>query len=193
VTQEASVDLPALLEQTIASTGKVVAGVRPDQLAHSTPCTEWNVRALLNHLIGVAESFSHVGEGKPISPPDPRADYFEGDGYAAAYESATSRLLAAWRKPGALDAPITLPIGDVPGSVGATINFLDLLVHGWDLAKATGQDATLEAALAEPALELARGFVTDDIRGRGAVGPEVPVPSGAGAGERLIGFMGRTP
>lgn len=186
-------DLPALLDETIASTGNVVAGIRAGQLDDPTPCSEWDVRALLNHVIGVAEVFSHVGEGKPINPPDPDADYFVGDGYAAAYDSATARMLAEWQKPGALDATITLPFGDVLGSVGASICFIDVLVHGWDLAKATGQDARLAPNFAEPALELARGIVNDQVRQAGAFGPEVAVPANAAMGDRLVAFLGRTP
>jgi uncharacterized protein (TIGR03086 family) len=186
-------DLIALLDEAVASTGKIVAGVRPEQLDDSTPCTEWDVRALLNHLIGVSDVFSHVGEGEPISPPDPRTDYFTDDAYATAYESAAGRLLAAWRQPGALDATVTLPFGDVPGSVAAGINFVDTLVHGWDVARATGQDATLPSHLAEPALELSRNLVGDELRAAGAFGPEVSVPGGAPAGDRLVAFLGRTP
>jgi uncharacterized protein (TIGR03086 family) len=186
-------DLPALLNQAVASTGKIVAGVRPDQLRDATPCSEWNVRALLNHLIGVGEAFSHAGEGGPISPPDPRTDYFHGDGYAAAYDAATEGMLAAWHTPGALDATITLPFGDVPGSVAASINFVDVLVHGWDLARATGQHATLDSDLAEPALEISRNLVNDQLRAAGAFGPEVAASAGASTADRLVAFLGRNP
>lgn len=186
-------DVPALLDETIASTGKVVAGVRPSQLDDPTPCTQWDVRSLLNHVIGVAGAFSHVGEGTPINPPDPSVPTFEGDGYAAAYDAATARLLDAWRAPGALDTTIVLPIGEVPGVVAASINCVDVLVHGWDLARATGQDAGLPSHLAEPALEFSRRLVGDELRSAGAFGPEVPVAADAPAGDRLVAFLGRTP
>jgi uncharacterized protein (TIGR03086 family) len=186
-------DLPALLDESIASTGKIVTGVRPDQLDYSTPCADWDVRALLNHVIGVADVFSHVGEGTPINRPDPSADTFSGDGYVDAYDSAAAALLVAWRKPGAVDATITMPIGDVPGSVAASINFIDVLVHGWDLARATDQDAPLASHLAEPALQLSRGIMNDQLRASGAFGVEVVVPAQAPAGDRLVAFLGRTP
>ena len=91
-------------------------------------------------------------------------------------------MLTAWRTPGVLDATITLPFGEVPGSVGASINFIDVLVHGWDLAKATSQDRRLEPHLAEPALTLARGIVNDQLRTAGAFGPEVGVAADAPMG-----------
>ena len=186
-------DLPALLDRAVASTGKIVAGVRPDQLAAPTPCAEWDVRALLNHVIGVADTFSHAGDGEPISPPNPRTDYFQGDGYATAYEAATAGMLAVWHAPGALDATIMLPFGEAPGSVGAGINFVDVVVHGWDLARATGQDATVDPDLAGPALEVSRGLVSDEFRSAGAFGPEVPAGADASTADRLVAFLGRTP
>jgi uncharacterized protein (TIGR03086 family) len=186
-------DVPALLDESIASTGKIVAGVSPDQLGDSTPCAQWDVRMLLNHVIGVAGAFSHVGEGTSINPPDPSVETFEGDGFAEAYDSATAHLLDGWRRPGVLDATIVLPIGDVPGMVAASINFVDVLVHGWDLARATGQDATLPPHLAEPALQFSRGLVNDQLRSAGAFGPEVAVTENASVGDRLVAFLGRTP
>jgi uncharacterized protein (TIGR03086 family) len=186
-------DLPALLDQAVASTGKIVAGVRPDQLGDPTPCAEWDVRELLNHVIGVSDAFSRAAAGEPIKPPAPRTDYFRGDGYAAAYEAATAAMLATWHAPGALDATITLPFGDAPGSVAASINFVDVLVHGWDLARATGQDATLDPDLAEPALEVSRNLVSDQFRSAGAFGPEVAAPADASTANRLVAFLGRTP
>jgi uncharacterized protein (TIGR03086 family) len=186
-------DVVALLDESIASTGKVVAGIRPDQLGDATPCAQWDVTTLLNHVIGVAGAFSHVGEGTPINRPDPSVATFEGDGYAAAYDFASSALLDAWRTPGALDTTITLPVGDVPGTVAASINFVDVLVHGWDLARATGQDVELPPHLAEPALQFSRGLVNDELRGAGAFGPEVLVPANMPASDRLVAFLGRTP
>lgn len=186
-------DVVPLLEEAVASTGKVVAGVRPDQLANPTPCTQWDVRTLLDHVIGVAGAFSHVGDGTRITPPDPEVATFEGDGYAAAYDLATVALLEAWRTPGALDSMISMPIGEVPGTVAARINLVDVLVHGWDLTRATGQDVELAPHLAEPALQFSRGLVNDDLRRAGAFGPEVLVAVNAPAGERLVAFLGRTP
>ena len=186
-------DLPALLDQAVTSTGKVVAGVRPDQLDAPTPCAEWDVREVLNHVIGVSVAFSHAAEGDPFSRPDHLTDYFEGDGYAAAYDAATERLLAAWRTPGALDATVRLSFGDVPGSAAASINFVDVLVHGWDLARATGQHPNVDPDLAEAALEVSHDLITDQIRSAGAFGPEVAAPAGAPAPDRLVAFLGRTP
>ena len=75
----------------------------------------------------------------------------------------------------------------------ASINFIDVLVHGWDLAKATSQDRRLEPHLTEPSLTLARGIVNDQLRTAGAFGPEVGVAADAPMGDRLVAFLGRTP
>jgi uncharacterized protein (TIGR03086 family) len=186
-------DAPALLSEAVASTGKTVAGVRPNQLGDATPCALWDVHTLLNHVIGVAGAFSHVGEGTPINPPDASVETFEGDDYVAAYDFATAHLVDAWQRPRVLDTTIVLPIGDVPGTVAASINFVDVLVHGWDLARATGQDAELPSHLAEPALEFSRWLVNDQLRSAGAFGPEIVVGANATPGDSLVAFLGRTP
>jgi len=77
--------------------------------------------------------------------------------------------------------------------VAASINFVDVLVHGWDLARATGQDVELPPHLAEPALQFSRGLVNDELRGAGAFGPELLVPANTPASYRLVAFLGRTP
>lgn len=186
-------DVLPLLEESVRSTGKIVAGIRPDQLGNATPCTQWDVRTLLNHVIGIAGAFSHVGEGTRINRPDPEVATFDDDGYAAAYDFAAAALLDAWRKPGVLDATVAMPIGEVPGTVAASINLVDMLVHGWDLARATGQDVELAPPVAEPALQFSRGLVNDELRSAGAFGPEVLVAANAPAGDRLVAFLGRTP
>ena len=95
-----------------------------------------------------------------------------------------------FRRPGALDAPCAVSYGPVPGSVYAGHRFLDVLVHGWDLAVATGQDYTLDPHLVdlrqiiEPQLEA--------FRSAGALGPEVAVPAGASARTRFLALLGRT-
>jgi uncharacterized protein (TIGR03086 family) len=78
--------------------------------------------------------------------------------------------------------------------MAAGINAVDTLVHGWDLARATGQDSTLDAALATAALEFCRPAITDEIRaGRGAFAAIVPVADDASPTDRLVGFLGRQP
>jgi uncharacterized protein (TIGR03086 family) len=110
----------------------------------------------------------------------------------AAFAGASEKTLAAWRRRG-VDGTVTLPIGpEVPAAAAAGIASLDCLVHGWDLAKATGQDATLDPALAEAALVISRQIVTPEIR-PAAFAPAVEVGAAASPTDRLVAFLGRQP
>src|SRR4051812_32625651 len=145
-----------LMQRAFASTGGRIAKVTPADLSTTTPCTEWDVRALLNHTIGVVAGFTATAERKP-SPYSDDHD-FVGDDPNAAFQHAAKATLHAWSQPGAFDGVVKLGIGfEVPAPVGASINFVDTLVHGWDVSKALGQDPTLDAELATEALALIRG------------------------------------
>ncbi|MGH8992219.1 MAG: TIGR03086 family metal-binding protein, partial [Acidimicrobiia bacterium] len=144
-------DTLKLLSQTFESTGRIVAGVRPDQMDAPTPCGEWDVRALLDHAIGVIAGFA-AAASRADSPGEPPAI---GDNPQPAFDAAARATLDAWHRPGALEGMCTLAHGiTLPAEVAAGINFVDTLVHGWDLARATGQDSTLDPELATAALEI---------------------------------------
>ncbi|MGH8984810.1 MAG: TIGR03086 family metal-binding protein [Acidimicrobiia bacterium] len=180
------------LDRGFASTRTVVAQVRPEHLSLPTPCSEWDVRALLTHTIGVIDGFQATAAKLPSAGTDARPDV--SDDPLGAYDKAASATLAAWREPGALDGETTLPIGfPVPAQVAAGINYCDCVVHGWDLRRALGVDSELEPELAEQALAVVSTVVTPDVRGAGAFGPEVPVAADASPTARLVGFLGRQP
>ena len=183
------------LQQTCASTERVVEGVAEDQLDLATPCTEWDVRALLNHLLGTfalgAALLSDTPPAVDVAPGEVPATDLVGDDPLQAYRQAVERLLAA-AGGDALQRAHSTPLGEMPGAVLGGMTALDILVHGWDLAVATGQDATLDDALAEPALGFARETITDDSRAS-RIGPEVPVPADASATDRLVAYLGRRP
>jgi len=186
------VEILEQLERAFGSTGRIVAGIRPEQLSEPTPCKEWDVRTVVAHATGVIARFRSTAlrqEAPSHAGADDLADDFVG-----AYRAAAESTLAAWARPGALEGTCRLPIGmEVPAPAAAGINTVDALVHGWDLARATGQDTTLDPALATAALEFCRLAITDDIRERGAFGAIVPVPEDASPTDRLVGFLGRQP
>src|SRR3954453_8089108 len=94
-------DTVELLERTTTAAGRVVAGVKPDQLDDPTPCTEWTVRDLLNHMVGTAEMFAGAAVGeKSSSNPFGAPDHVIGDDPQAAYDNARTRLIANWRQRG---------------------------------------------------------------------------------------------
>lgn len=183
-------DTLKLLQRTFESTGRIVAGIGTGGLTNPTPCTEWDVRALLDHVVGVNAGF----EAAALRQEPPAVPPALGDDLHATYQAVTERTLAAWSGPGALDGTCTIGHGlTVPAEVAARINVLDTLVHGWDLARATGQDATLDPELAAVGLEIARQVVTDDIRASGAFSPAVAVPGPVPATDELVAFLGRRP
>ena len=179
-------DITAALEQTFTHTSGVVAGVRPDQLDDPTPCEEWTVHQLLEHMIGVVAGLGTAVGGNP-----PQEFVLSADP-AAQFDEAAAAALAAWRTPGVLDRIVEIPAGPMPGHVVAGINLLDTATHTWDLATATGQPAELPEPVATAALEASTQIISPEIRA-GRFGPEQSVPAGASPTARLVAFLGRTP
>jgi uncharacterized protein (TIGR03086 family) len=189
-------ELYEAFDRAVASTAGLVKAVRTDQLGAATPCTEWAVRDLLNHILGtlwLSEAlFTDRAPRYPMAPGAlPGAD-LAGDDPAAAYAEASAAALTAASVGDTLTRVHTTPLGDMPGPALAGFATLDIVVHGWDLARATGQPAGLDEALATHALAFAEQAITPDFRGP-RIGPEVPVPAGAPVTDRLAGFLGRQP
>ncbi len=178
------------------ATEQVVARVTADELDRPTPCSEWNVRQLLNHLVSTLVLGKALLSDIPPAPGTggpgalPELDLV-GDDPLDSYRKAAAELLAA-AGGDALARSHTTPFGDMPGAVLSGFTTVDIAVHGWDLARATGQDATLETGLAETVLAFARQTLSDDMRAP-RIGPAVPVADDAPATDRLVAFLGRTP
>ena len=174
------------LEQTFQHADGVIGNVRPDQYDDPTPCSEWAVRDLLSHTIGVVSGLGAAAAG------DPPSEFALGTDPAAQFREAAAVALAAWRTPGVLDKIVDAGPGPMPGRVLAGINLLDTATHTWDIATATGQPAQLPAGVAEAALEAGRATISPEIR-PGRFGPEVSAPTTAGPTEQLVAFLGRQP
>lgn len=177
------------LELAFANTGRLVQGVRADQWGASTPCEEWDLRTLVNHTTWVVAMFSDAAQGRP--PALPRDADVLGDDPVGAYKTAADATLAAWRARG-LDGTMQLPPGEMPATFGFGINVLDTYVHGWDIARATGQKAGLEPDLCAALFDFMPNVVPAEPRGDN-FGPVVGVPADAPAVDRLLGFCGRKP
>jgi uncharacterized protein (TIGR03086 family) len=183
----------AMLERAFASTRSVLADVTLDQLELPTPCESWDVRALVNHIVGGPFYFAaSVDAGEH---PEPAAtDYTTGD-MVASYDEGSALAVAAFGAPGAFERMITLPFGTLPGSVFINIAATDAFSHGWDLARATGQPSDLDAALATQLLENARALLPETFRGpdgKAPFGPIATAPADACAADALAAFLGRT-
>ena len=186
-----AVDLPHVHERALEHTGRYVALVQSSQWHDPTPDDEWDVRALLNHVVSGNFWVAPLVEGKSIGEVGDRYEGdLLGDDAADAYQRSAKEAAAAFNAPGAMQAPCAVSYGPVPGEVYAGHRFLDVLIHGWDLAKATAQDATLPADLVEACFEV----VTPQLKlleASGMFGGDVSAPPGADRQTELLAILGR--
>ena len=179
-------DIIEALDETFRHTHGVIGGVRAEQYADKTPCTEWTVRDLLEHMIGVVAGLGAAAAGEPRVP-------FElGDDPGQQFEVASAAAMAAWRRPGVVDEVIDAGPGPMPGRALASINLLDTATHAWDLAAATGQERELPTSVAMAAMAASRAIVTDELRA-GRFAPEHATAASATPTDQLVAFLGRTP
>ena len=180
--QQLDVILPALND--------VVGKVRPDQMANATPCADFTVRDVFNHMIGGATFFAAQFRGEmPPDMPDDGTDV-TGDDAVATFTATMDALADAAVQPGALERTIASPFGEVPGDVVARFLALDGLVHTWDLAVATGQAYDPPTPVVVEVLAFARQAIAPEMRG-GPFGPEVDAPTDATPLQQLVAFTGR--
>ena len=191
-----NMDPRPLHRRAVAQTGTVVAAVTPDQFALPTPCTEYDVRALLSHIVGGLTRAALVGEGDPGAlTRSAMADGVPGDGWPDAYRAAAARATAAWADDTKLDTLVEVPWGKVPGRFALAGYVQEVLTHGWDLARATGQETERDPELATWALVTAKRILPPDIRGDAGVpfGPVVEVSPNAAPYAQLAAWLGRHP
>ena len=184
-------DVVTLHDRAIAETDKIVAGVTADDLAKQTPCTEFKVTDLLQHLVGSNVMFTKIAKGDSFQGAQALPD-MPGDDPIQAWKESSRQVSEAWQDRDLLQKTVDLPFGTVPAEFGLGIHFLEVLVHGWDLAKATGQEAKLDPDLAQAAYDMISPVI-EMGRAGGAFGPEVPVSPDAPIHERLVGLLGRAP
>jgi uncharacterized protein (TIGR03086 family) len=182
-----------MFERALEHTGEVVTGTKPEQFDDPTPCTEWSVRDLLNHIIGEYISFAAGAEGRKVEMSD-GTDHVTED-HVGAYERAARYVLAAVKEPGALEKKFTLPSGDTPGSLVLGLVITDTVVHGWDLAKATGQEIKIDEDAAESAYQMTSEMMAPKgqyPRGE-SFGDPVEVSDDASPSDKLLAYLGRKP
>jgi uncharacterized protein (TIGR03086 family) len=173
---------------------RLVAGVRDDQLADPTPCADTPVAALLDHLVGLTLAFRLAAEKQPQSAaPKADAETLPAD-WRERLPRQLAELVAAWRVPAAWEGSTEVGGVTMPAPQIAVVGLDELLVHGWDLAAATGQGFVADDADVRACL----GFV-EQVNGEGResppglFGPRVPVPADAPVLDQLLGLTGRDP
>ena len=183
-----------LLSAVLADLAPVMSGITPQQLINPTPCTELDVAQLRDHVLGWLDTFA-AGFADPggQAPRAGLADYQASADPAAEVRAAAATLDAAIRA-GAAARPLRLGEQAMPGDMALSMILWEYQVHGWDLARATGQPWSPPAAAAEESLAFAPNMLTPDYQGEGkAFAPRVPVAADAPALDRLLGLSGRDP
>src|SRR5258708_36246104 len=160
------------LSAALHATGQVIAAMADEQWAHPTPCPKWNVRELVTHVITGNYMFASILHG---APPAAAQDRFRADKeLLSAYHDSAGVLLTAFRSPGVLERVVTVPFGSVPGIVALHLRMTEVLVHGWDLARATGQPVTFPEDLAGQELAFSRGKLAEIPSDRSPFAPPQP-------------------
>ncbi|MGS2647097.1 TIGR03086 family metal-binding protein [Streptosporangium sp. G12] len=184
-----------LMIRAAAPLTEIIHTIEPNQLNARTPCSEYDVRGLVNHLLFWGPSLEASARKESVPPPagsETDVDLTEGD-WAAALEIQVKRTVAAWGRPAAwegttrMGGPMELPASLVGGMVVG-----ELVVHGWDLARAIGRhpawdDDLVTYLYGELAKNAAQG------REMGVYGPEVTVPASSSPLDRVLGLTGRDP
>lgn len=177
------------IERASAFAQSKVEGVQADDMTKPTPCSEFDVRALLNHLIGgLAMMETAASGGKAVAPTTDQL----GDDAAKTFAERRQKLLATLGESGVMERSWEMPFGAMPGAMMAGITFMEHVTHGWDVATATGQDATIPADLLQECWELVTPMDAM-LRMPGVCGPAVAVADDASLQDKFVAFMGRTP
>ena len=183
-----------LLSAVLADLAPVMSGITPEQLSNPTPCTELDVAKLRDHVVGWLDTFAAGFADPGGQAPRAGLDGYEASADPAAQVRAAAATLDAALRAGAAARPLRLGENAMPGEMALSMILWEYQVHGWDLARATGQPWSPPAEAAQESLAFAPNMLTPDYQGEGkAFAPRVPVAADAPPFERLLGLSGRDP
>lgn len=191
-------DIRELDRRVVDTTTRLVNTVTADQLDRPTPCAAWNVRHLLEHMIGQHDGFALAASGEPTELAAWRPRPFDDDP-SGPYTEAATLVTAAFAQNGVLERDFWLPevriTAPFPARAAIGFHFLDLLVHGWDVAKAIDVATTYDQDVLNVAVVLAAKVPdTPETRGpRSHFQPGVEVPATAAPLDRVVAMLGRDP
>jgi uncharacterized protein (TIGR03086 family) len=184
-----------MIQRVLDETRRVVDSIEPSELSKPTPCTEWDVRALLNHITGGATMFAECVENGSIT--DDRlgelitSDQL-GDDYKASFDAAARHAIDAFDAPGAAEKIVKLPFGEMPAGAAMQFAIFDVTVHALDLAQATGQSLDLDPDVLTTALAIGLQGITPEMRAGGhQFGPDIQIAADAPLPNRVLAFAGR--
>ncbi|MFI9810343.1 TIGR03086 family metal-binding protein [Streptomyces sp. NPDC052301] len=171
----------------------LIKTVRPEHLGGPTPCSEYDVRTLLSHIVGGTLRNAVIGEGGDGLAVHPFAEGVGDDGWAAAYDEVRVRVLRAWESDERMTSLVRVPWGEVPGHAALSGYVMEIVTHTWDLAEALGRADELDPALAGFALATARRVLPGDRPGDHHFAACREAGDGAGVHEQLAAWLGRAP
>jgi uncharacterized protein (TIGR03086 family) len=182
-----------------AQVTSLLDGVHDDRLGDPTPCEGLTVAALLEHMLGLTQAFTDAARKTPPGPDAPRGgaplDATLDPDWRTLLPPRLVELVAAWRYPSAWVGMATAGGVTLPAEVMGVVTLDELVLHGWDLARATGQEFACDEPSAGAVLEFTRMASAPEFAEsrEGLFGPVVEVPADAPVFEQALGFAGRDP
>jgi uncharacterized protein (TIGR03086 family) len=181
------------LASAAAEAARITAGITPRQLTGATPCPAYDTRALANHLVAYTGIGMELRARREPHPDDlATRDFTAEPRWAAAYAEQLDRAVAAWADPAAWQGDIPTGGGAMPADSTARMLFLELVLHGWDLARATGQEYRADEDTVKELLAAVEEFAAMYRQYEGFAAP-VPAPAGATGLETAVALAGRDP
>lgn len=178
--------------QALDQAAQQIAAIDSDELGNRTPCADYDVRALLGHVIAVLHKLARVGAGDDAGDVPDVLDDIADDSWPSAFTQARGEVERAWADDALLDRVVTLPWATMPGRAALDAYTHEFTVHSWDLAHATGRLADLDPALAIQALEAFAKFAPPEERSeQGPFAPPIPAPDDADVYTQLAAYLGR--
>jgi uncharacterized protein (TIGR03086 family) len=186
---------PALMAAAAAETARAVVGAADSGTGNdqATPCTDWDLRTLLNHtILWTSYSAERRAHGESVAEDLMSKDFTAEPGYAQAYQAQIAKAVQAWSDPEAWTRELSVMGSTTPAADVAAMLIMEMVLHGWDVARATGQDYRCDETLAQAVLTTveAQGDMFRQYQGFAAV---VPVPDDATTFDRVLALSGRDP
>ncbi len=180
------------LHTVAAALQPVVHGVSDHVLDHPTPCTEFDVSSVASHMLGTIEAIRRVGAREPLDPHDPwganGAELVED--WRRELSEKLRALADAWALPEAWEGDAL--DGAMPRQLVGDMGYVEMILHGWDLARGSGQNLELDQPEIDRAQEIL-DVIAEQGRAQGAFGPEVKLSGEADDFSRVLALSGRDP
>jgi uncharacterized protein (TIGR03086 family) len=178
------------LSHILPALSATVDRIQAMQMNDATPCSNFTVHDVLNHMIVLGGTFTYGFRGEHA--PELQAPIVYGWVPTAAFRDVMDDLLDAVKSPGAMERVMSTPMGEMPGSVFARLVAFDGLIHGWDLASSTGQSFDVPDDVISAVDDFARSALTPEMRDGDTFKDATLAPEGASRFERLVAFSGRS-